>query len=84
MARILARSVSGLRFSGMRKGEGAESPPYSVLRKDQPPQAQIVWGCDEGWRMKYVLQELDYWTEMHERTMGAYWSWIKTVSGPNR
>lgn len=48
IARMLARSISGLRFSGMRSGEGAESPPYSVFRKDQPPQAQIVEGSERG------------------------------------
>lgn len=52
---MLARSVVGLRFAGMRSGDGAESPPYRVCRKDQPPQAQIVEGEEVGWRMKYVL-----------------------------
>lgn len=55
MARMLARSTAGLRLAGMRSGVGAESPPYSVWRKDQPPQAQIVEGEVVGWIMKYVL-----------------------------
>ena len=51
IARMLARSVSGLRFAGMRRVEGALLPPYRVCRKDQPPQAAIVDGEERGWRM---------------------------------
>jgi hypothetical protein len=51
---MLARSTDGSRFSGIRRGDGAESPPYSVRRKDQPPHAEMVVGEELGWRMKYV------------------------------